>query len=170
MRNKKTVFVVQAAIIATMYMGLTYTSNMLNLAFGGIQLRFSEALTILTAFSPASIAGLTVGCLLSNISSPLGLLDITFGTVATLLAGILSYKTRNIKFKDLPILSPIFPVLINAVIVGLENTIFMPQGFALEIFLITAGQIAIGQIFMCYGLGLPLYRIIKSSKLNMFFN
>lgn len=139
---------------------------MLNLAYGGIQFRFSEALTILTCFTSAAVPGLTIGCLLGNITSPYGVIDIICGTLATLIASILSYKTRNIKFKDLPLLSPIFPVISNAIIVGAEITLLMPQGFAFEGFLIYALQIAIGQLVMCYGLGLPLYRIIKKLKLD----
>ena len=157
---------VQSAVIAALYAGLTYAASMLNLAYGSIQFRFSEALTILAAISPAAIPGLTVGCFLGNITSPYGLIDIICGTIATLLAAILSYKTRNIKFKDLPLLSAFFPVIANAIIVGIEITIFMPEGFKFQAFLINAIQIAIGQLLMCYGLGLPLYNVIKKTKLD----
>ena len=166
MNNKKTVFVVQSAIIAAMYAGLTYAASMLNLAYGSIQFRFSEALTILASLSPAAIPGLTIGCFLGNITSPYGLVDIVCGTLATLIAAVLSYWTRNVKFKDLPLLSAIFPVLTNAVIIGLEITLFMPEGFKTEAFLITAGQIGLGQLVMCYGLGIPLYKVIKKTKLD----
>lgn len=166
MNNKKTVFVVQAAIIAAVYAGLTYAASVLNVAYGSIQFRFSEALTILAAISPAAIPGLTIGCFLGNITSPYGLIDIICGTLATLIAAGLSYKTRHVKFKDLPLLSAIFPVLTNAVIIGLEITLFMPEGFKMEAFLITAGQIALGQLVMCYGLGIPLYKVIKKTKLD----
>lgn len=166
MNNKKTVFVVQAAIIAAMYAGLTYAASVLNVAYGSIQFRFSEALTILAALSPAAIPGLTIGCFLGNITSPYGLIDIICGTLATLIAAGLSYKTRNVKFKDLPLLSAMFPVITNAIIIGVEITLFMPEGFKMEAFLITAGQIAIGQLVMCYGLGIPLYKIVKKTKLD----
>ena len=166
MNKKKTVFVVQSAIIAAMYAGLTYAASMLNLAYGSIQFRFSEALTILASLSPAAIPGLTIGCFLGNITSPYGLVDIVCGTLATLIAAVLSYRTRNVKFKDLPLLSAIFPVLSNAIIIGLEITLFMPEGFKMEAFLITAGQIGLGQLVMCYGLGIPLYKVIKKTKLD----
>lgn len=166
MNNKKTVFTVEAAVIAAMYAGLTYAASALNLAYGSIQFRFSEALTILACLSPAAIPGLTIGCFLGNITSPYGLVDIICGTLATLIAAVLSYWTRNIKFKDLPLLSAIFPVLTNAVIIGLEITLFMPEGFKFEAFLITAGQIAIGQFVVCYGLGIPLYKVIKKIKIR----
>ncbi len=164
--KKKTMFVVQSAVIAALYAGLTYAAGMMNLAYGSIQFRFSEALTILACISPAAIPGLTVGCFLGNMTSPYGLVDIVCGTFATFLASVLSYQTRNIRFKDLPLVSAIFPVLTNAIIVGIEITLFMPEGFKLQAFLINAMQIAIGQLVMCYGLGLPLYNVIKKTKLD----
>ena len=166
MNKKKTVFVVESAVIAAIYAGLTYFAAVLNVAYGGIQFRFSEALTILAAFSPAAIPGLTVGCFLGNITSPYGIVDIVCGTLATLIAAVLSYKTRNIKFKDLPLLSAIFPVIANAIIVGLEITLFMPEGFKFEAFLISAFQVGFGELVICYGLGIPLYKVIKRLKLD----
>ena len=166
MNKKKTVFVVKAAVIAAIYAGLTYLAFLLGVAYAGIQFRFSEALTILAVFSPAAIPGLTVGCFLGNITSPYGLVDIVCGTLATLVAAVLSYKTRNIKFKDLPLLSAIFPVIANAIIVGLEITLFMPEGFAFKAFLISALQVGFGQLVVCYGLGIPLYKVIKRLKLD----
>ena len=164
--KKKTVFIVQSAVIAALYAGLTYAASTLNLSHGPIQFRFSEALTILAAISPAAIPGLTVGCFLGNITSPYGIIDIICGTMATFIAALLSYKTRNLKIKDLPLLSAFFPVIANAIIVGIEITIFMPEGFKLKAFFINALQIAIGQFVICYGLGLPLYKVIKKTKLD----
>ena len=166
MNKKKTDFLVKSAVIAAIYAGLTYFAALLNLAYGGVQFRFSEALTILAVFSPSAIPGLTVGCFLGNITSPYGLVDIVCGTLATLIAAVLSYHTRNIKFKDLPLLSALFPILSNAIIVGLEITLFMPEGFKFEAFLISALQVGLGELVMCYGLGIPLYKIIKKTKLD----
>ena len=166
MNNKKTMFIVKSAIIAAIYAGLTYFAAILNVAYGGIQFRFSEALTILAVFSPAAIPGLTIGCFLGNITSPYGIVDIICGTLATLIAAILSYWTRNVKFKDLPLLSAIFPVITNAVIIGLEITLFMPEGFKFEAFLFSAAQVGFGELVICYGLGIPLYKIMKKRKLD----
>ena len=166
MNKRKTDFVVKSAVIAAIYAGLTYFAAILNVAYGGIQFRFSEALTILAVFSPASIPGLTIGCFLGNITSPYGLVDIVCGTLATLIAAVLSYKTRNIKFKDLPLLSALFPVLSNAIIIGLEITLFMPERFAFKAFLISAFQVGFGELIMCYGLGIPLYKVIKKTKID----
>ena len=164
--KKKTMFVVEAAVIAAIYAGLTYFAAMLNVAYMGVQFRFSEALTILGALTPAAIPGLTIGCFLGNITSPYGIVDVICGTLATLIAAVLSYKTRNIKFKDLPLLSAMFPVISNAIIVGLEITLFMPEGFKFEAFLISAFQVGFGELVMCYGLGIPLYKVIKKTKLD----
>lgn len=166
MNKKKTVFVVESAVIAAIYAGLTYFAAILNVAYGGIQFRFSEALTMLAVFSPAAIPGLTIGCFLGNITSPYGIVDIICGTLATLIAAVLSYKTRHIKFKDLPLLSAIFPVISNAIIIGLEITLFMPEGFKFEAFLISAFQVGFGELVICYGLGIPLYKVIKRLKLD----
>lgn len=164
--NKKTVFLVNASVIAALYAGLTYAAGVMGIAYGGIQFRFSEALTILACISPAAIPGLTIGCLLGNITSPYGIIDITCGTFATFLAAVLCYLTRNITFKNMPLLSAIFPVLTNAIIVGFEITFFMPEGFKWHAFLINALQVAAGQLLMCYGLGIPLYKVIKKTKLD----
>ncbi len=166
MNKNNTVFIVKAAVIAALYAGLTYVSNMLNLAYGGVQIRFSEALTILATISPAAIPGLEIGCFLSNLGSPYGIIDIICGTIATYFASLLSYRTRNIKFKDLPVLSTLFPVIINSIVIGIETTFFMPDGFKIQAFFINALQIAVGQLLMCCGLGLPLYRVIKKTGLD----
>ena len=83
-------FLVEAAVIAALYTVLTYLAVAMNLAYGPIQFRFSEALTILPVFTPAAIPGLALGCFLSNLASPLGIVDWVFGTLATLLAAMLS--------------------------------------------------------------------------------
>ena len=96
MNKKRTMFIVESAVIAALYAGLTYAASMLNLAYGSIQFRFSEALTILACLTPAAIPGLTIGCFLGNITSPYGLVDIVCGTLATFLAAVLSYTTRKV--------------------------------------------------------------------------
>ena len=63
-------------------------------------------------------------------------------------------------------LSAFFPVISNAIIIGLEITLFMPEGFKLEMFLITAAQVGIGELVICYGLGIPLYKVMKKRKLD----
>lgn len=112
MRNKKVLFITQAAMIAAIYVVLTYFINAFNLASGAIQIRISEALTILPFFTPAAVPGLFIGCLLSNLLTGCLLPDIIFGSLATLLGAMGSYVLRNHKF-----LVTLPPVIANMVIV-----------------------------------------------------
>ena len=109
---KKINFLTQAAMIAALYVVLTLAINAFGLASGAIQIRVSEALTILPFFTPAAIPGLFVGCLLSNILTGCALPDIVFGSLATLVAAILTYKFKKNKW-----LAPVFPIAANAIVV-----------------------------------------------------
>lgn len=160
--QNKTKQLVRGALIAAMYAALTYVAVALGWAYGPIQFRFSEALTILPVFTPAAIPGLTIGCLLGNITS-IYPLDIICGTAATLLASIATYYLRNVKVKGVPILAPLPPVLFNAVIVGAEIAFSASEGFSFPIFLISALQVGAGELAVCYVLGLPLYFAIEKS-------
>ena len=112
MRNKKVLFAVQAAMIAALYVVLTYITNLLGLASGTIQVRFSEALCILPVFTPAAIPGLFIGCLISNLITGGIIWDIIFGSIATLLGALGTYFLRKKKFVyTLP------PVIANIIIV-----------------------------------------------------
>ena len=95
MRNKKVLFAVQAAMIAALYVVLTYITNLLGLASGTIQVRFSEALCILPVFTPAAIPGLFIGCLISNLITGGIIWDIIFGSLATLLGAVFTYLLRK---------------------------------------------------------------------------
>lgn len=166
MKEKQTYRLVLGAVIAALYAVLTYFAGMLNLAYGNVQFRFSEALTVLAAFTPAAIPGLTIGCLLANLGSPYGVVDIICGTAATLFAAIFTYLTRNVKVKGLPVLAPLFPVIFNAVIVGAEITMFLPEGFSFYGFLIQALWVGLGELVICYGAGLPLAAAIEKTNLK----
>ena len=170
-RNAKTVFLCQGAIIAALYVVLTYVAKLFGLDSGVIQVRVSEMLCILPIFTPAAIPGLTVGCFLANIGS-FNLLDMVFGTLATLIAAILTYYLRNITFKNLPLLALFPPVIINALIIGAEIAyFFLPGGPSFYGFIISALEVGCGQLIACYGLGLPLYLTLKTKKikkLNLF--
>lgn len=108
--NKRTLYLTQAAAIAAIYTVLVFIFQYSS--FGPIQFRIAEALTVLPYFTPAAIPGVTIGCLLSNILFRADILDIIFGTFATLIAAYLSYELRANKF-----LVPIPPILINAIII-----------------------------------------------------
>lgn len=85
----------RAAIIAAAYCALSLVSSALSLAYGPVQLRFSEALCVLPFLMPEAVWGLFVGCLLTNVLSPYGLLDLIFGSAATLLAALLSARCKT---------------------------------------------------------------------------
>lgn len=162
-RKKSTVFLVQAALIAAVYAAVTYF--IAPLSFGAQQMRISEALTVLPVLTPAAIPGLAVGCIIANISSPYGLVDIVCGTGATLLAAILTRAARNIRFKNLPMLSLVFPVLFNGIVIGAEITFFMPDGASFGSFLAAAGSVALGEALSCYAVGLPLFTALRKTKI-----
>ncbi len=161
-RNRNRInYIIHSALIAAAYVGLTFLGNVFGLSYGPIQLRISEVLAILPLFTPAAISGLTVGCFIANIAS-FNILDIIFGSFATLIATLLTYFLKDIKFKGLPLLAILPPVIINALVIGLEICIFyLPQGFYALGFLISVLQVGIGQLIVCYGLGLPLYITLK---------
>lgn len=163
MKKKSALYITQAAVIAALYVALTYVSNSLGLAFNAIQFRLSEVLTVLPVFTPAAIPGLAVGCLIANISSPFGIVDIICGTVASLLAAVCSYALRNVKFKGIPVLSTLPPILFNGVIIGLEIWYLGEQ--TAELFFISALEVMAGQAVMCLLLGIPFITAIKKTRI-----
>lgn len=165
-RKTKTRFLAQAGLIAAIYAVTTYLCALWGIAYGQVQFRFSEALTILPLFTPAAIPGLTVGCFLANLSSPFGMVDVLCGTAATLLAAIAVRVTRQVRFKNIPWLAPLFPVLSNAIIIGLEISFFLPEGLSWAGFAASALSVGLGELVVCYGLGLPLS--IAMGKMPMF--
>ena len=159
-------FMAQAGMIAAIYAVLTYAAAAMNLAYGAVQFRFSEALTLLPVMTPAAIPGLAIGCFLANLASPLGPVDWVFGTAASLMAAVLSYLARNLRIKSLPVLSMFFPVLCNAVIIGLEIVWVgvMDSGTAAWAeFLPTAISVGAGELAVCAVLGLPLTALLERS-------
>ena len=169
MNKKKDVnFLVCGAVIAALYAALTYAASAVNLAYGAVQFRFSEALTVLAAYTPAAIPGLTIGCLLANLGSPYGITDIICGSAATLLAAVFTYLTRKVKVKGPPLLAPGFSVVFNAVIVGAEIAVFLPEGFTFKGFLIQAAFVGLGELVVCYAAGMPLCAAINKTGLRKY--
>lgn len=160
MKNrKKVVSIATAAIIATLYVVLTYLASALGLASYAIQVRFSEALTILPIFTPVAIPGLFAGCLLANILTGCAMWDIVFGSIATLLGALGTYFLRNHKM-----LASFPPIIANTLIVppvlmyvyNLEGTYWF---FTLTV--------CLGEIISCGILGTLLR---KGLERNNFFN
>ncbi|MDE6419774.1 MAG: QueT transporter family protein [Lachnospiraceae bacterium] len=112
MKNKRILFLTQAAMIAALYVVFTLIAAALGLSSMQVQIRFSEALTILPYFTPAAIPGVFIGCLLSNILAGGALLDIIFGSLATLIAAVGTYLLRRQKW-----LAPLPPIMANTLVV-----------------------------------------------------
>ncbi len=163
MKNKTTLFITQAAVIAALYVALTYVSNILGLAYNAVQFRLSEVLTVLPVFTPAAIPGLLIGCIIANIQSPFGIVDIICGSFATLSAAVVSYMLRKVSFRGIPVLSTVPPVLFNAVIIGLE-IMFLENGEP-TLFFVSAAQITAGQTVMCIVAGIPFIQAIKRTRI-----
>lgn len=151
MKSKKLVFICQAAVIAALYVVLTYVFSAF--ASGVIQVRVSEALTILPAFTPAAIPGLVIGCLLSNTLTGCVLLDIIFGSVATLIGALGSYALRRHTW-----LVPIPPIVSNMIIVPFVLRYAYGATDAFPFMIATVGA---GEIISCYLLGMILYGALK---------
>lgn len=166
MKTKSTVYIVQAAVIAALYATLTILQNTLlpGTASAAIQFRVAEVLTILAVFTPAAIPGLTVGCIIANISSlsVLGPYDMIFGSLASLLAAVLMYLLRNKRLFKLPVAAALMPALANGIIVGFEIEFFFVEGgFHFGDFLLQGGCVALGELGVLIVLGLPLARLIE---------
>ena len=163
-------FLIQSALIAALYAGLTYLSGIFGLAYGPIQLRISEVLTVLPAITPTAIPGLTIGCFIANIGS-FNVADMIFGTFATFVAALLTYCLRDIKLKKIPILSLLAPVIVNAVIIGFEIAVlFLEGGYTLWGFAISALEVGLGELVVCFGLGIPFYfAVVKYRIFDMKF-
>lgn len=152
MRSRRVTFITQAAMIAAIYVVLTMFISAFNLASGAIQVRISEALTVLPAFTPAAIPGLFIGCLISNMASGCLPLDVIFGSLATLIGAFGTYLLRKWKWAV-----PIPPILANALIVPfvLAYVYHIPGG--VPYFMVTVG---IGEIISCAILGMILYNVL----------
>lgn len=166
--NLNTRKLVAAAVIGALYAALTLA--LAPISYGAIQFRVSEALCILPFFFPASAVGLTIGCVIANLLGPgLGVLDIIFGSLATLLAGICTAvigvrarKNGNVGWGAC-IAACLMPVLFNAPIVGALLAYVYPLNTFWEGFVIFGAQVGAGEAVVMLVLGLPVIRYFLSS-------
>ena len=157
-------FLTQAAIIAALYAALTHLQNLLlpGTASMAIQFRASEALCVLAFFTPAAIPGLTLGCLLFNLTSGMALpLDFLLGSLASGTAAAVMRQTRNLKIGRLPLLGLIMPALTNALLVGWELTVYIGGGFFLN-----ALYVALGELGVLFTLGIMLYLALEKPRIK----
>ena len=153
MKHSKTLLIARTAVICALYVALTYA--FMSLAYGPIQVRIGEGLTLLPLIYPESIFALFLGCVLANIGSPFGFYDISIGSITTLLAAVCTYFIgKFIKNKPLKlILSGLPPVLFNAFFLPLMWLLFdLDTGYVMNMLSILATQ----AIFV-YAVGIPLY-------------
>ncbi len=160
--GKNTKNIAFSGILAALYVALTLISEAIGLASGMIQLRLSEALTIMPFFTPAAIPGLTVGCFLANILTTGNAFDIVFGTVATALGAIGTFLlSRKLKKKGAP-LCTLPPVITNVIIIPpvLKYAYGMPNRIlTLMLF------VGIGELASCCLLGGILFHALRKSPL-----
>ncbi len=160
MENKKVLLLTQGALIAALYVVLTYVVNLFGLANGAIQVRLSEALCILPIFTPAAIPGLFVGCLLSNTLTGCMALDIVFGSLATLVGALGTYLLRKTRF-----IFTLPPVIANMLVVPLVLRYVYGLGDAYWYLVVTVG---IGEIISICGLGMLLKATLWKHKHILF--
>ncbi|MBE6881077.1 MAG: QueT transporter family protein [Ruminococcaceae bacterium] len=162
MKNKKALYITQAAMVAAIYVVLTYIVNMTGLANGVVQIRLSEALCILPAFMPAAVPGLFIGCLISNLICGAVIWDVIFGSLATLIGAVITYLLR----KKPKWLLPVPAILSNTIVIpilltyayGVEDAIWFS---AITVFL--------GEFISCGILGMLLYHSLNSPHIRKIF-
>lgn len=160
-------YLVQGAVIAALYAALTHAQNFIlpGSATWAIQMRMSEALCVLAFFTPAAIPGLSLGCLLFNLTYSATLpLDFLVGTLATLIAAWVMWKTRKVTVKGYPLLGMLMPAITNALLVGWELTVYIGGGFV-----INAVYVALGELAVLLVLGTVLYYAIVKRNMQSIF-
>lgn len=156
---------VRCAVIAAVYVVLCLV--LAPFSYGAVQVRIAEALCLLPVFGAEYIIGVTLGCFLANLFGST-IIDVIFGTIATLLACLVTYRLRNLRIKGLAIPASLPPVLFNAVIVGIEITLFFTDYTAMSapvwLLCLTNGiSVGIGELISCTVLGVALVKLIESN-------
>ncbi len=150
MKNSKVTFITHAAAIAAIYVVLTLVFR--PISYGEIQVRIAEGLTILPFFTPGAIPGLFIGCLIANTIGGSILLDVVFGSVATLLGAVGTWLLRKYRW-----LAPLPPIISNTIIVPLVLRFGYGAPLPLSLLMVF---IAVGEIISCYVLGELLLSVL----------
>ena len=155
-----------AALIAAVYAALTMALGFIS--YGPVQFRIAEALCILPFFMPFTTWGLFVGCILANLLSPVGIMDVIFGSLATLgccLCTAAIGRGWDGKSWGKCIAACLMPVVWNAVVIGLLLALFSEEGKAkLALFFIYGAEVGLGELVVMFVLGLPLMRALPKTK------
>lgn len=152
--KERTLHLTRAALIAALYVVLTFLSQIFGLASGVIQFRLSEALTVMPLFYKEAVPGLWIGCILANILTGCAFWDVVFGSVATLLGALGTYYIGRKK----PALGPVFPILTNVLIVPAVLQYVYGVKDSYWFLMITVG---VGEIVCCGIMGWVLYKVYK---------
>jgi len=142
----------RAAMIGAIYAVITI--SLAPISYGPIQVRVSEALTVLPFFTSAAIPGLFVGCVIANIYGGLGMIDIVLGSLASLISAVIVNRIR-VKY-----IVPVPPIVVNAIIVG-GVVLHYVYGIPVSLGVI---QVGAGQLLACYGLGYPLLLVLEKQR------
>ncbi len=151
MKNLSVSRLVKLGIVAAIYVALTLALS--SLSYGNIQFRIAEALMLLCFYKKDYGISLIVGCLIANIFSPMFLWDMTFGTLATILAVICMIHSPNIY------IASIFPVIFNGIIVGLELHFLYDLPFVLS-----AIEVAVGEFVCVCIVGIIIFKLLEKNK------
>ena len=155
MKDERTLWLTQSAVIAALY--AVFTLILPVNAAGTVEFRISEALTMIAALTPAAVPGLTIGCVLANILHGAALLDVIFGSLATLLAAAATYLTR----KNIWV-AAVWPAVFNGLIVGLLLKYVYQMEMSLPLLMLS---VAAGELVICYVLGIPLVKLLEKTSL-----
>lgn len=144
---------VRTAMVAALYGALTWALS--SLSYGPIQFRLTEIMVLLAFIDSAYVPGLVLGCIIANIFSPMGFVDMAFGSFATLIAVFLIIKTRNL------FLATLYPTIANGIIIAIELYFILKLPF-----LLSFGEVALGEFIVVTCLGYPIFKaILKNEKL-----
>ena len=166
--NKTRLIAVQA-LIAAVYAATSLALPMLS--YGTVQVRVSEALTLLPVFSPQCIWGVAMGCFLANLIgaflgvNTLGFLDVAVGTAATVIAAFLTSALGHVRFRRLPVLASLPPVVVNGLVIGAEVTYVTAGGLDLRVLLLSGLSVAAGELVACCGFGLTMVWFLEKRGL-----
>ena len=170
MKNLSVRRLVRCAVIAAVYVVVCLV--LAPFSYGAVQVRVAEALCLLPVFGAEYIVGVTLGCFLANLLGSTVVVDVVFGTLATLLACLVTYKLRDIRVKGLAIPASLPPVAFNMIIVGaFEITFFFSDGAPTAMLAVfNAVTVGIGELISCTILGVALVKLIESNaSLNKIF-
>lgn len=158
--NRNLRFLCRGALVAALYVVLTWLCALVGLDKGVIQMRLSEALCVLPAFTGAAVPGLFVGCLLANLLTGSALPDVVFGSLATLIGALGAYFLRRHKW-----LVPLPTVLANVLIIPFVLRFAYGAEGTIPYFMLTVGA---GEVISAYICGMLLYAALVRQKAQLF--